>query len=85
MAVLFFIGILEMMIVTAWTAAVTKTKIIASGIVTMVNVLIWYYVLQQLITDIANWKLAIVYAAGCAIGTVITVSIFSRHEMRCMS
>ncbi len=77
---LFLIGVVEMLVVTAWTKLVTKTQVLASGGVTMVNVLIWYYVLQQIVSDIDNWQIAFVYAAGCAVGTVISVYIFQRHE-----
>lgn len=66
---LFFIGILEMVIVTVWTKAVTKTRVLASGLITLVNIFIWYYVLQAVIEDINNWKLVLLYAVGCAIGT----------------
>ena len=77
---LFFIGVIEMLIVTAWTRLVTKTKIIASGGVTMVNVLIWYYVLRQMVTDISNWKLAVIYAFGCSLGTLISLMISQYWE-----
>lgn len=78
---LFFIGVIEMVIVTAWTKLVTKTQVLASGMITMVNVLIWYYVLQQIVGDISNWRIAFVYAAGCAVGTVISVYLFKKHEL----
>ncbi len=77
---LFFIGILEMLIVTLWTKLVTKTKVLASGAVTMVNVLIWYYVLQQMVDDISNWHLAVLYAVGCSLGTVISTYFFRLRE-----
>lgn len=77
---LFFIGILEMIIVTAWTKTVTKTQVIASSMVTMINVLIWYYVLQTIVDDISNWQLIVLYALGCAIGTAITMVYFQKSE-----
>jgi len=77
---LFFIGILEMVIVTFWTKLVTKTKIIASGVVTMINVMIWYYVLQRMMDDISNWKIAFIYALGCSVGTVISTYFFHLKE-----
>ena len=73
---LFFIGILEMLIVTIWTKTVTDTMVLASGAVTMVNVLIWYYVLQQIVGNINNWYLALLYALGCSLGTVICTAYF---------
>ncbi|MBU1179281.1 hypothetical protein KKB69_03045 [Patescibacteria group bacterium] len=78
--VLFFIGIVEMLIVTTWTKLVMRTRIIASGVVTMINVLIWYYVLQSIVNNINNWTLVVLYAFGCAIGTVIGTYFFSSKE-----
>lgn len=79
---LFFIGVIEMVVVTAWTKVVTKTQVLASGTVTMVNVLIWYYVLQKMVTDISNWRIALLYAFGCSIGTVISVYLFQKRESK---
>lgn len=78
--ILFFIGIVEMLIVTTWTKLVMRTRILASGAVTMVNVLIWYYVLQSIVNDINNWMLVVLYAFGCAVGTVIGTYYFSSRE-----
>ena len=77
---LFFIGILEMLIVTAWTKFVTKTQILASGLITLVNVLIWYYVLQTIVDNINNWSVAALYALGCAIGTMVTTYYFRYQD-----
>jgi len=79
---LFFIGIIEMLIVTVWTKCVTRTKVAASGIVTMVNVLIWYYVLQTIVDDIGNFSLVVLYALGCSLGTVIGTYYFSSIEKK---
>lgn len=78
--ILFFIGILEMLIVTAWTKAVTKTRVITSGLITLINVVIWYYVLQTIVDNISNWKLVVLYALGCAIGTIITTAFYKIKE-----
>jgi len=77
---LFFIGIMEMIIVTFWTKLVTRTKIFASGAVTTINVLIWYYVLQTMVDNITNWKIALFYALGCSIGTMISTYFFHIRE-----
>ena len=77
---LFFIGIIEMLIVTTWTKVVSKSQILASGIVTFVNILIWYYVLEKITSDISNWKLILSYALGCTIGTVAITFYFQRKE-----
>jgi uncharacterized protein YebE (UPF0316 family) len=77
---LFFIGVLEMIIVTMWTKLVTQTRIVASGATTMVNILIWYYVLQQIVDNIDNWKLVLLYALGCSVGTMIGAYVFHLKE-----
>lgn len=69
-----------MFIVTTWTKTVTKTQIFASAIITMINVLIWYYVLQTIVNDIQNTNLVLLYAAGCALGTMISMIVFKAHE-----
>lgn len=78
--ILFFIGVVEMVIISTWTKAVTETKIIFSGMVTVVNVFIWYYVLDTIINDINNTQVVIQYAAGCALGTMLSTAYFSRQE-----
>lgn len=78
--ILFFIGILEMLIVTVWTKVVTKTKVITSGVITLINVIIWYYVLQTIVDNIDNWKLVLLYALGCALGTALTTAFFKIKE-----
>jgi len=77
---LFFLGIIEMIIVTAWTKSVTETKIWASGAITMVNVLIWYFVLQTIVDNINNWSIALLYALGCSLGTVLTTFFFQNQN-----
>ena len=78
---LFFMGILEMIIISMWTRFVSESKIMASGITTVVNIFIWYYVLQSVIDDIENINLVALYALGCAVGTMITTAYFRRHEL----
>lgn len=77
---LFLIGILEMLIVTTWTKLVTRSHVFLSGVVTMINIIIWYYVLQTIVSDIQNWKLVLFYAFGCALGTVFTTLFFKKRE-----
>ncbi len=80
--ILFFIGLLEMVIVTAWTKVVTRTKIIASGVITLINILIWYYVLETIVKDINNWRLVLLYAFGCALGTMLATLYFANDERK---
>ena len=70
--ILFFIGVLEMIIVSYWTKLVSETRVMASGMVSVVNIFIWYYVLQAVIEDVHNVMGIVVYAAGCGLGTMIT-------------
>lgn len=79
---LFFIGVIEMVIISAWTKVVTETKVILSGIITVINVLIWYFVLETVINNIANPLVIIQYAIGCALGTMLTTAYFSWQEKR---
>ena len=78
--VLFFVGMIEMIIIAVWTKVVTKNQILASGIVTMINVLTWYYVLQQILNDIGNWQRVVLYAFGCALGVVGSTWYFQHYE-----
>ncbi|HLC89514.1 MAG TPA: DUF5698 domain-containing protein, partial [Patescibacteria group bacterium] len=76
------IGIIEMIIITAWTKVVSDTKVIASGIITFINILIWYYVLQVIVEDINNWQLVLLYALGCSLGTILTTLFFKGQEKK---
>ncbi len=82
MITLFFVGIVEMMIIAVWTKLVTDNKIWASGVVTVINIITWYYVLQTILEDIGNWQLIVVYALGCAIGTMATAWYFQVQEKK---
>lgn len=77
---LFFIGLGEMIIATIWTRFVSQGKMVASAFVTFVNILIWYYVLREIISDISDWTIIVMYAAGCACGTFIGMRLFETNE-----
>ena len=79
---IFLLGIVEMLIVTAWTETVTKAKVLASGVITTINVLIWYYVLDRIINNLNNTYIVITYALGCAIGTMIGTYYLSQREKK---
>jgi len=82
MVILFFVGIVEMIIIAAWTKLVSDNKVWSSGAVTLINIVTWYYVLQTILEDIGNWRLIAVYAVGCAIGTMITTWYFQKQEQK---
>jgi len=75
---LFFVGLIEMIVATIWTRFVSRGQLFASGGVTFVNILIWYYVLQQIITDMSNMTIVLLYAAGCATGTMLTLFVSNK-------
>ena len=79
---LFIIGILEMIIVTTWTKAVANTQVVISAVVTFVHIMIWYYVIRSLTSDINNWSIALWYASGCTIGTLLCTWYFQWRENR---
>lgn len=63
-----------------WTRFVSESKIMASGLTSVVNIFIWYYVLQSVIDHIEDINLVALYAAGCAVGTMITTAYFRYHN-----
>lgn len=69
--ILFFVGIVEMAIAASWTRFVTSKSTVMNGMVTYVNIFIWYYVIDQVVNYIDGWKAIIPYAAGCAIGSML--------------
>jgi len=79
---LFFVGVIEMVVIASWTKVVTGSKVVVSGIITVVNVLIWYYVLDKVVNDLGNVQIVLLYAAGCAIGTMITTAYFGWKESK---
>ena len=81
---LFFIGIVEMFVVTAWTKVVADSRVMASGTITFINILIWFYVLKTIVEDLNNWQVVLLYALGCAIGTALTTLYFSYREKKAL-
>ncbi len=77
----FTVGVIELFIVTAWTKVVVGSRVVMSGAITFVNVLIWYLVLETIISDINNWPLVLVYACGCALGTMLGVAYLDRQSL----
>ena len=69
---LFILGVVEMFVVAYWTKTVAESRVISSGFITVVNVMIWYYVLRVFVDDINNWYLVLAYAFGCAVGTMLS-------------
>ena len=80
--ILFIIGVVEMFVVAYWTKTVVESRVYISGLVTIVNILIWYYVLQTFVDNINNWQLVISYALGCAVGTMLSGFLTNREKAR---
>jgi uncharacterized protein YebE (UPF0316 family) len=80
MFTLFIIGFLEMIICTIWTKVVSKSQVWASGAVTLIEIVVWYYVIQTVVSDINNWKIILAYALGCALGTMVSTLYFQLSE-----
>jgi glucose uptake protein GlcU len=69
--ILFFVGIVEMAIAASWTRFVTKSNAVMNGLITYVNIFVWYYVIDQVVNHIDGWQAIIPYAAGCALGSML--------------
>jgi uncharacterized protein YebE (UPF0316 family) len=80
MFTLFIIGFLEMIICTIWTKVVSKSQVWASGAITLIQIIVWYYVIQTVISDINNWSIILAYALGCALGTMVSTLYFQLEE-----
>ena len=70
----FVIGVVEMFIVAWWTKAVSASQVLVSGVVTFVNILIYFWVLEAVLSSVNNTPIIMTYALGCAIGTMIAAS-----------
>ena len=80
--ILFFVGVIEMVIIASWTKVVTESKVMVSGVITILNIFIWYYVLDKIVSDLGNFQLIVLYAVGCAIGTMMTTAYFGWKESK---
>ena len=69
-----------MLIATIWTSLVSQAKVVGSGLVTVVNILIWYYVLQVFVSDLGNFQLVLIYALGCSLGVMIGTYYFDHDK-----
>jgi len=79
---IFIIGVIEMFVIAYWTKTVVESRVYMSGIITIVNVLIWFYVLQTFVDNIDNWYLVMSYALGCAVGTMLSSFVSNKEKAR---
>jgi len=77
--ILFLVGVLEMWVASAFTESVAQRKVVKSGIITFVNITIWYFVIRVVIDDIQNIWVLILYATGCSVGTMAKV-LYTRRK-----
>lgn len=80
--IIFTLGVVEMFIISYWTKTVVESRIYMSGLITIVNVLIWYYVLQTFVDNLNNWYLVMSYALGCAAGTMLSGLVSNQEKFR---
>jgi len=78
----FAIGVVEMFIVALWTRLVSGSQVIASGIVTFVNTILYIYVLEALLTNIHDAPLIAGYALGSALGTMLAATPKFEHGFK---
>jgi uncharacterized protein YebE (UPF0316 family) len=67
---LFFVGAIEMIVMTIWTKVVTKNSTILTGIITTFNILIWYYVVGEVVNNLGNWTTIVSYTLGSSVGAM---------------
>jgi len=77
---MFGVGVLEMVIISAWTKSVTEQRLFTSGFLTIINVSIWYFILRVIIEHINSVPLFAVYAVGCSLGTMIEILLGRRKK-----
>ncbi len=79
---IFILGVVEMFIIAYWTKAVVESRIYMSGAITIINILIWFYVLRTFIDNLDNWYLVLSYALGCATGTMLSTLVSNQEKVR---
>lgn len=80
--VMFLVGVLEMIVVSAWTKAVASQRIWSSGFLTLLNVSLWYFILRVIIDYIDSLLIFGVYALGCALGTMGEIYLAKKKERK---
>lgn len=68
---LFIVGVIEMLISAHWTKAVSKANVALTGLITTVNIFIWYYVIRVVVEDLNNWQKIVPYVLGCSLGAML--------------
>jgi len=79
---IFILGVIEMFVIAYWTKTVVESRIYMSGVITIVNILIWFYVLRTFVDNLDNWYLVMFYALGCAVGTMLSSYVSNKEKAR---
>lgn len=70
-----------MFVIAYWTKVVVESRIYMSGIITVINILIWFYVLRTFVDNLDNWYLVMSYALGCAAGTMLSSYVSNKEKV----
>jgi uncharacterized protein YebE (UPF0316 family) len=73
----FVVGLLEMLFWSLQTKALIKDKLTNTFVFTFISVIIWYYVVENVASNISKWWLMLTYATGCSIGNIATIKLDS--------
>jgi len=68
------IGFVEMFIITARTSLISKGKSVAASSVVFFETLLYFVILNQLVTKMGNnWPVFVAYAMGGSLGTFVNI------------
>jgi hypothetical protein len=77
---LFLVGVIEMIFVSALTESISQGKVLRSGLFTFINIAIWYFILRLVIDDITDISVLFIYGLGCSFGTMFKVYLTKRRK-----
>jgi len=75
-ALIFVIGLVENFVSTWQLKVISKDYHITAGLLDILNVLIWYFILRLMVENINNVNLAVMYAIGSGLGTYLSARYF---------
>ena len=79
---IFFIGMAEAVLSTLWAKSIQETRMYWSPVITMMNVLIWYYVLRTVLEQVNDVSVVLMYALGCGLGNFLVIMTGKVMEKR---
>ncbi len=66
-------GIVECFLLSLNTKFLQKNKKLPCFIVSLLSIIIWYYVISTVVENMHNWKLLMCYAIGFSSGDVLAI------------